>query len=537
MIPRPVDAYARHKPGMVPVGVPPNVRTVLVLGDGALMNCQECVLAYFMYSDSKYITHSKTAMANHRQSIFNCAIIHIASKIVSKIHKWRGDSKLKKIVAILFACIFVFSTTSAYATDYSSLSDNELRQIFNNARNELVKRGFKVEKKTVFFDQNNIQIYINGDIKIDKLYSWGDDYYLYLPIVIVNDSDKNINVIFGDSSLNGWITDVTNPIGSIPAGKKAKGDLLFELENTEIEKLLDFEEAEFTIVIYDQDDWFGENVVNKTKPITLYANTLLSSRFKDVISNDETVNGHLLDILKTGSTFYSPEEVSASAFDPTALVWKDGRISLSIDEWDNVKALYCNPYFDNGSGYIELGLDNDFYINGNDLVYYFDGTWISIERQPIAFYYINTWEDGEKYLIRGYTPAMLNGERTNVIIEFSDENPYGYLAGAVDELSNKEQQEYGDSLLPISSGDRLQFLCNYISYDGTLSHLYKIGEPLIVGDSVEIANVPMNQPYTKPTYCFIDNDDNKYWTPLLSLEEWALTALRFDCACIRRIKR
>lgn len=432
---------------------------------------------------------------------------------------------MKKIVAILLTCLFVFSITSVYATDYSSLSDDELRQVINNARNELVKRGFVVEKKVVFFDQNNIQIYINGDMKIDKLYAWDDEYCLYLPIVIINDSDKNINVVFDDSSLNGWMTNVSNSIGSIPVGKKAKGDLIFELGNTDIEKLLDFEEAEFTIVIYDQDNWFGDKVVNKTEPITIYANSTYpfneSSREKEDIPQGEAANGHLLDILKTGSTIYSPKEVSTYAFDPSALVWKDGRISLSTDQWNKVKALYCNPYFDEGGGFIELGSDNDFTIKGNDLVGYFDGTWIGIDGHLIAYYYVNSWEEGEKYLVRGYTPAKLNGKQTNVIIEFTDDNPYGYLAGAIEKLPDNEQREYGDSLLPISPGDQIQFLCNYISYDGSLFPACEFGDTLTMGESVEIANYKINESSTniKMTYCFIDNFDNKYWTPLFSFEE------------------
>lgn len=432
---------------------------------------------------------------------------------------------MKKIVVILLICLFAFSITSVYATDYSSLSDDELRQVIDNARNELVKRGFVVEKKVVFFNQNNIQIYLNGDMKIDKLYAWDNEYCLYLPIVIINDSDKNINVVFDDSSLNGWMTSVSNSIGSIPVGKKAKGNLVFELVNTDIEKLLDFEEAEFTVVIYDQDNWFGDKVVNKTKPITIFANDIYSlnesSSEKEELPQEETVNGHLLDILKTGSTIYSPEEMSTYVFDPSALIWKDGRISMSMNEWENIKDLYCNPYFDTGMGYIELGRDNDFTIEGNDLVGYFDGTWIGIDGRIIAYYYINSWEEGEKYLVRGYTPAILNGKQTNVIIEFSDDNPYGYLAGSVETIPDREQREYGDSLLMINPGDQLQFLCNFISYDGTMNQTYKIGDALTIGESVFIANYKLSETSinVKMTYCFIDNNDNKCWTPLFSLED------------------
>ncbi len=44
---------------------------------------------------------------------------------------------------------------------------------------------------------------------------------------------------------------------------------------------------------------------------------------------------------------------------------------------------------------------------------------------------MNTIEDGEYYVMSGYVPAILNGERVNLILNFDNERPYGYIAGAL----------------------------------------------------------------------------------------------------------
>ncbi|MBR5962135.1 MAG: hypothetical protein IKZ98_14220 [Clostridia bacterium] len=179
---------------------------------------------------------------------------------------------MKRFLSVILILSLIFSISISYADNYSSMTDEELKEQLSLIRNELTIRGFKAEKKTVILDQNGVQIYINGEIWIDRLYSWSDSYSLYIPVVVVNDTNKNITLYPDNASLNGWTTDITHSMDTIPAGKKAKGNLLFALGDTDVERLSDFEDAEFTIKVYNKDDWFGDMVVEQTKPITIYAN-------------------------------------------------------------------------------------------------------------------------------------------------------------------------------------------------------------------------------------------------------------------------
>lgn len=175
---------------------------------------------------------------------------------------------MKQLLSLLTVVLLIATTSVAFAADYSSMTDEQLKEQFNGIRNELTIRGLVAEKKTIIFDQADIQIYISGDITIDKQYVWSETYTLFIPIVVVNNSSSNIGIALENSSVNGWNTDANDKDGSTPAGKKSKAYLYFELKNTDVEALEDFTDVEFTLRIYDSDTF--KNII-KTEAITIYA--------------------------------------------------------------------------------------------------------------------------------------------------------------------------------------------------------------------------------------------------------------------------
>ena len=205
--------------------------------------------------------------------------------------------------------------------------------------------------------------------------------------------------------------------------------------------------------------------------------------------------------------------ISEHHLDPAALVWKNGRISLSEGQWNEVMDLALNVFVDDGAGYINLGLDNLYTLDGNDLLAEFDGTWISIDRQPVAYYYLGTVENGEdEYLITGYVPALLNGERVNLRLNFDHLRPDGYIAGAEPVYPGGETELQAKNLIQIGAGDQLQFLCDYYDYKGNYQDTYRLGDPITLGDSVEIANTPIGKK-TLATWRLTDIYQQHYWTP------------------------
>lgn len=175
---------------------------------------------------------------------------------------------MKRFYALALILVMLLSILpcAAFAEDYSSQSDAELRGILDAVRNELTARGFKAENKTVIVDQDGIQIYISGDFEVED--GWLG-LMLNLPVVIINNTSANIMVSLRNASVNGWSCE-TWVASEVPAGKKAKETFQFELKETDVTTIEDFEEVEFVVHAYDNDNWMADSI--DTAPITVYAN-------------------------------------------------------------------------------------------------------------------------------------------------------------------------------------------------------------------------------------------------------------------------
>lgn len=200
--------------------------------------------------------------------------------------------------------------------------------------------------------------------------------------------------------------------------------------------------------------------------------------------------------------------------DASALVWQGGRITLSGQQWGMVESVVKNVFVDDGKGFIDLGCDNDFIIEGNDLVGDYDGTWLSIDGQPVAYYYLDTMENGEDYRISGYVPALLNGIRVNLMLVFDNEHPYGYIAGAQKVYGTGETEVLAKNMIQVGSGDEVTFLCDYFDYEGNYMDTYQLGEKMILGEQVDISNTPLGNVNVDVTYCLTDLYQQQYWTPV-----------------------
>ena len=246
-------------------------------------------------------------------------------------------------------------------------------------------------------------------------------------------------------------------------------------------------------------------------------NDLLGSLYGGGSSGGST--GSILDLfmgrsLKAES---AAEYILENHFDANTLVWRNGRISLSREQWSLVDSLALNVFLDDGNGYIDLGMDNVYELDGNDLLETYDGTWLSIDGEPVAYYNLDTVEEGDNYVISGYVPAILNGERVKLMLNFDSERPFGYIAGARKVYPEAETEQQSKELIAIGKGDRVQFICDYYNYDGKYTDSYKLGHEITLGDTVKIANkkIEGDKSNCKATYCFTDIYQNRYWTPVI----------------------
>ena len=159
-----------------------------------------------------------------------------------------------------------------------------------------------------------------------------------------------------------------------------------------------------------------------------------------------------------------------------------------------------------------------FEIDGNTLRGAFDGTWLSIDGHPVAYYYLNTVEseDGEQYVITGYVPALLNGNQVRLILVFDNERPYGYIAGAQPVYTNGEPQTIAKNLIEVGAGDKVVFLYDYYTRDHEYQQTMKLDNGITLGKNVEISNTPIGNDFAPvASYCFTDTYQVQYWTPAI----------------------
>ncbi|MCR5100020.1 MAG: peptidase C11 [Butyrivibrio sp.] len=245
--------------------------------------------------------------------------------------------------------------------------------------------------------------------------------------------------------------------------------------------------------------------------------TLFAGSGKGLNGLDSSNMGFMSDRMVT--TEQAAEYISANQLDAGALVWQQNEagdyiMSLPEDQWNLIHSVDLNVFYDDGEGYVDMGLDNlySFDDDGN-LVADVDGTWISINDQPVAYYHTDTTDDGENYTITGYVPAMLNDKKVHLILIFDNENPYGYIAGADPDYDEEtETSTISRGLIELEEGDTLDFICDYYSYDGTFNDSYYLGNQMTVTDEITISNTVLGEGSEIALYKFTDIYNQSYWS-------------------------
>ncbi len=205
--------------------------------------------------------------------------------------------------------------------------------------------------------------------------------------------------------------------------------------------------------------------------------------------------------------------LTANRFDASALVWNNGSISLPEDQWSLVQTLHANLFYDDGQGFIDMGMDTvyDFDDYGN-LLAPTEMTWIAVNQQPVAYYHESTVDDGTHYSITGRIPVLYNSERVELVVEFTDSNPYGSVVGVRRIYKDGETQALAKTMDTVTDGDIIDFICDYYSYDGEYLDSYMLGDQLIVDGELMISDVYVDEDAANLTYLFTDIYNQQYWS-------------------------
>ena len=230
-----------------------------------------------------------------------------------------------------------------------------------------------------------------------------------------------------------------------------------------------------------------------------------------LLGGQSSVDTGSLDII---SQLLGRDHISSDAF---VLSDKGGKqvLSLGENEWSKIQTVKLNVWVDDGTGYIDLGLDNIFeFDDDNDLIMDYDSMWLALDDHIVSYYLLtDEYVDDNNYTTTGYVPALVNGERVNILIEFSDENPDGIVLGGQIVYDDIDMEAKG--LITLEENDKIDFLCDYYDYNGNFQDKYYLGEQMICDGDLEVSDITITG--SDLYYCYVLTDiyNAERWTPML----------------------
>lgn len=221
------------------------------------------------------------------------------------------------------------------------------------------------------------------------------------------------------------------------------------------------------------------------------------------------------------TTNYTYENIDYTELE---ILWDDVNaywyLPLTNDDWSLITAVEMQILLDDGTGYIDLGSDQYYETDdaGNLLLNYGqDNTWIAIGGQIVCYYAETIVQTETTDIYVGYVPAVLN-ETTDIdiILEWDGDETEGYIVGYRLFESNSEIGGAGTlskGYKQFEIGDRIDFVCDYYTYDGAYDAAYLFGDSLYIGETLPV--VTYEDVGTEPTmecYMIVDIYQNYSWT-------------------------
>lgn len=208
------------------------------------------------------------------------------------------------------------------------------------------------------------------------------------------------------------------------------------------------------------------------------------------------------------------EYFMSNMFDPSNLVFTDGVLRLPAGQWALVHSIEQNIFYDDGSGYIDLGLDNVYDWNENgDLVADTSGAWLGLNGQITPYYSLGAVDDGENWYATGYIPVLLNGWRAELLVTFDGTDAGGVISGARWVYADDETETVAKAVTELEPEDQIQLICDYYDYEGNYQSSHVLGETITVGDGLTLTDLLLpDASKANITYRLTDIYNQAYWT-------------------------
>ena len=205
-------------------------------------------------------------------------------------------------------------------------------------------------------------------------------------------------------------------------------------------------------------------------------------------------------------------------FDSSLLKWtkKEGVgnvITISEEQWSMVNDLQLNVFYDDGEGYIDLGLDSIYgFTDDGDLKGEYDGAWLAIDDIPVPYYHESTVKENGETMTSGRVPILLNDERAELLIVF-DSKGEASIAGVRRVYVDGETETVAKSEETLNTGDTIKFVCDYYTYDQQYVDSFVLKDHITYTGNHTVSDVNLPNPENVvATYVFTDMYNQEHWT-------------------------
>ncbi len=207
-------------------------------------------------------------------------------------------------------------------------------------------------------------------------------------------------------------------------------------------------------------------------------------------------------------------------------------MTLSDKEWQDINKdnILLQVIADLGDeGYLELGNDQMWSIEGNELIIDFDYTWVALNGQVIPYYAEAAFnmvddendesDDNEPWYAYGYVPATLTSDKydaigIDVIVKWDEKHPKGYVAGY--RPTTSEGAPVAKTLMQFEKGDVIQPLASYYTKDGEPDGQYEFGDAITYNGSIAVSYEDIGNVNTLVSFMLPDIYNNQIFTETIS---------------------
>ncbi|WP_029323680.1 clostripain-related cysteine peptidase [Butyrivibrio sp. AE3004] len=270
--------------------------------------------------------------------------------------------------------------------------------------------------------------------------------------------------------------------------------------------------------IFGDSSDMGQMVSSADVLIQLFSTMMKSgvTGISGLDSSNSSFFGKNIDA-ETMAEYICENQLSSEKLEWTVNDAGDDVIKLSEDDWKIIEDVDVNIFYDDGEGYVDLGLDNSYDIDEDDyLIAPKDRTWVSINKTPVAYYRLDSQGDEDNYTITGKVPCKINGVDANLILVFNSENEDGFVAGASYDYIDNETETVAKNLTELNKGDKIDFVCDFYDYDKNFKSRYKLGNTLIMDgemSDLHISNTEVGEGKELILFKLTDIYGQEYWTP------------------------